>query len=67
VEITPVERSLTDLDLVRRLNLTCRVARGDGAAPAWRATEDVLAALFQPDQGAMPPDSEGIGPCEVPG
>lgn len=40
--ITQVERTLTELDHVRLLNLLRRVARGDGSAPSWRAIEDVL-------------------------
>jgi regulator of nucleoside diphosphate kinase len=44
VELTPVERTLTELDHVRLLNLLRRVARGDVSAPPWRAIEDVLDA-----------------------
>jgi regulator of nucleoside diphosphate kinase len=44
VEITLVERTLTELDHVRLLNLLRRAARGDGSAPPWRDIEDVLDA-----------------------
>jgi regulator of nucleoside diphosphate kinase len=44
VEASPIERTLSELDHVRLLNLLRRVARGDVSAPPWRAIEDVLDA-----------------------
>jgi regulator of nucleoside diphosphate kinase len=41
---TPVERTLTELDHVRILNLLRRAPRGDGSTPPWHSIEDVLDA-----------------------
>lgn len=42
MEIAIAERTLTELDHVRLLNLLHRDARGDGAAPPRRSLEEVL-------------------------
>lgn len=42
VDITLVERTLTELDHVRLSNLLRRARRGDASAPHWRTIEDVL-------------------------
>jgi regulator of nucleoside diphosphate kinase len=42
VEVAALERTLTELDHVRLLNLLRRDARGDGSAPHPGAIEDVL-------------------------
>lgn len=55
MEITPVERTLTELDHVRLLNLLRRRARGDGSAPR-RAIEDVLEAPTLVPARAVAPD-----------
>jgi regulator of nucleoside diphosphate kinase len=55
VEIIQVERTLTELDHVRLLNLLRRVTRGDGSAP-WRAIEDVLEAPTLVPARAVAPD-----------
>lgn len=52
METTLVERTLTELDHVRLLNLLRRDARGDGSAPPWRAIGDVL------DASALVPSRE---------
>lgn len=44
VEVTPLERTLTELDHVRLLNLLRRDERGDGSPRQVRAIEDVLEA-----------------------
>lgn len=55
MEITPVDRTLTDLDHVRLLNLLRRVARGDGSASPWRTIEDVLnASTLVPSRSVAP-------------
>jgi regulator of nucleoside diphosphate kinase len=56
VEITQVERTLTELDHVRLLNLHRRFARGDGSAPPWRAIEDLLDASTLVPSRAVAPD-----------
>ncbi|MBY0468489.1 MAG: GreA/GreB family elongation factor [Burkholderiaceae bacterium] len=42
MEVTLVERTLTELDHVRLLNLLRRAARGEASAPPRRTLEDVL-------------------------
>lgn len=44
VEVITLERTLTELDHVRLLNLLRRDARGDGSPQQVRAIEDVLEA-----------------------
>jgi len=52
VEVVALERTLTELDHVRLLNLLRRDARGDGSASQLRAIEDVL------DSSALVPSRE---------
>ena len=52
VEVVTLERTLTELDHVRLLNLLRRDARGDGSPPQFRAIEDVL------DASALVPSRE---------
>ena len=52
VEVVTLERTLTELDHVRLLNLLRREARGDGSSPQFRAIEDVL------DASALVPSRE---------
>lgn len=52
VEVVTVERTLTELDHVRLLNLLRRDARGDSSAQQIRAIEDVL------DASALVPSRE---------
>ena len=52
MEVIALERTLTELDHVRLLNLVRRDARGDGSASQLRAIEDVL------DASALVPSRE---------
>lgn len=52
MEVVALERTLTELDHVRLLNLLRRDARGDGSASQLRAIEDVL------DSSALVPSRE---------
>lgn len=52
MEVVALERTLTELDHVRLLNLLRRDARGDGSASPLRAIEDVL------DSSALVPSRE---------
>ena len=55
MDITLVERTLTELDHVRLLNLLRRDARGDGSTPPWSAIEDVLdVSALVPSQDIEP-------------
>lgn len=55
VEVLTLERTLTELDHVRLLNLLRRDAHGDGSAAHMRALEDVLdASVLVPSREVAP-------------
>jgi len=56
VEAVTLERTLTELDHVRLLNLLRRDARGDGSAEQVRAIEDVLDTSALVPSRRVPPD-----------
>lgn len=56
MEITLAERTLTELDHVRLLNLLRRDTRGDGSAPPRRHIDDVLEASALVPSREVAPD-----------
>jgi regulator of nucleoside diphosphate kinase len=56
VEIAALERTLTELDHVRLLNLLRRDARGDGSVASHRAIEDLLDACTLVPSREVAPD-----------
>src|SRR5688572_11216352 len=56
VEAIALERTLTELDHVRLLNLLRRDARGDGSPQHVRAIEDILGSSALMPSREVPPD-----------